>query len=54
MKALLRDVNREDLAALTSFLQANGISENASISPLLTGELSFTTGSASSALDNIR
>jgi hypothetical protein len=55
MKTLLKDVNRDDLMALSSFLQANGISENASISPLLTGELSFTTGSASSAaMDNIR
>ncbi|KAI6175700.1 Malcavernin [Aphelenchoides bicaudatus] len=53
MKNLLRDVNRDDLAALTSFLQANGITENASMSPLLTGELSFTTESASSALENI-
>lgn len=56
MKNLLRDVGREDLVALSSFLQANGITENAaSISPLLTGDLSFTTGSASSPmLDNIR
>lgn len=52
MKSLLRDVKQEDLVALSSFLQANGISENASVSPLLTGELSF--GSISSAMDNIR
>lgn len=54
MKNLLKDVSRDDLIALSNFLQANGITENASVSPLLTGELSFTTESASSFVDNIR
>ncbi|KAI6234683.1 hypothetical protein M3Y99_00787800 [Aphelenchoides fujianensis] len=53
MRSLLRDVNREDLSALSSFLQANGVSENASVSPLLTGELSLTTASGDSPRDNI-
>ncbi|KAI6187142.1 hypothetical protein M3Y98_00210200 [Aphelenchoides besseyi] len=54
MRTLLRDVSREDLAALSSFLQAHGVTENAasSVSPLLTGELSLTTN-GSSPMDNI-
>ncbi|KAI1725145.1 cerebral cavernous malformation protein, harmonin-homology domain-containing protein [Ditylenchus destructor] len=63
MKTLLRGVSREDLEALSNFLRANGISENAaeySTSPLWTAELSLTSnfstdedGSPSPIVDNI-
>jgi len=46
MKNLLRGVSREDLEALSNFLCANGVTENAaesSISPLWTADMSLTT-----------
>lgn len=62
MKNLLRGVSRDDLEALSNFLRANGITENAadsSTSPLWTAELSLTSAlstdeSSSPNVDNIR
>ncbi|KAE9553147.1 hypothetical protein FO519_003626 [Halicephalobus sp. NKZ332] len=53
MKHLLRGIAAEDLEQLNKFLVANGITENAAASPLLTAEMSLTEG-GSPAFDNIR
>ena len=53
MKHLLRGIAAEDLEQLNKFLLANGITENAAASPLLTAEMSLTEG-GSPAFDTIR
>uniref|UniRef100_A0AC34QJV2 Cerebral cavernous malformations 2 harmonin-homology domain-containing protein n=1 Tax=Panagrolaimus sp. JU765 TaxID=591449 RepID=A0AC34QJV2_9BILA len=52
MKHLLRGIAADELDQLSKFLQANGITENAAASPLLTAEMSLTDG-GSPAFDSI-